>query len=253
MAKSNNKNTPEEKTKIDELNERLTKAGTKIAEHKKKYGWIIVAVLVVASIVCAILFWWIPMNNSVSSKLYAKAEQNAQRAAMKENNANTDSVLNAKLLAEYEKLIASEGGKTGGNLARISAAEIYYDNGEFQKTIDYLAAAKIKEPVLKAQCLILTGDSYVGLNKLGDALKCYDDAVKDAKDYPMVVVRALLKKALVLDEQKKYADALAVYKQIKKDYPMEMEELSAYSSQFGPESAFSIDAYIAREEARLGK
>lgn len=251
MANSNKKHEADEKTKIDELNESLTNAGTKIEQNKKKVGLIVCGVLIVAAAVLGFIFF---RNNSnkQSAQAYAKAEQTAYKATMKDKNPN-DSVFNAKLLAEYEKVIASEGSKTGGNLARIAAAEKYYDNGQYQKTIDYLDKADINEPVLKAQCLILTGDSYVGLNKLGDALKCFDDAAADAKDYPLVVVRALLKKAIVLDAQKKYGDALAVYKQIKKDYPREMEEISATSTQGGSETAFSIDAFISREEARMGK
>lgn len=251
MAKSNKKQVAEDKTKIDELNESLTNAGTKIEQNKKMVGWIICGVLLAAAAVLGFIFFR-NRSNSQSAQTYAKAEQIAYKATMKDKNPS-DSVFNAKLLAEYEKIIASEGSKTGGNLARIAAAEKYYDNGQYQKTIDYLAKADINEPVLKAQCLILTGDSYVGLNKLADALKCFDDAASDAKDYPLVVVRALLKKALVLDAQKKYGDALAVYKKIKKEYPREMEELSAVSAQGGGETAFSIDAFIAREEARMGK
>lgn len=249
---ANKKKVADEKNKIDELNERLTSAGTKIEQNKKKIGWIIVAVLVVASLVCGLLFWWLPMYHSSSAQLYAKVEQNAYKATMADKNPS-DSLLNAKLLAEYEKVIASEGSKAGGNLARIAAAEKYYDNGQYQKTIDYLDKAKIKEPVLKAQCLILKGDCYVGLNKLNDALKCFNDAAEDAKDYPIVVVRALLKKALVLDAQENYTAALEVYKQIKKNYPREMDEFSAVSMQGGADNAFSIDAYISREEARLAK
>ena len=38
MANSNKKNQAQEPNKIDELNESLTNAGTKIAENKKKLG-----------------------------------------------------------------------------------------------------------------------------------------------------------------------------------------------------------------------
>lgn len=251
MAKSNNKNQPEEKNKIDELNESLTSAGAKIAENKSQIGWIICGVLVVVGAVAG-FFYYRSKSNTESAQKYAKLEQDVYKAVMKEKNPN-DSIFNARYLAALEKIIASDGSKSGGNLARIAAAQKYYDEGKYQKTIDYLAKADIPEPVLAAQCKILTGDCYVGLNKLADALKCYDEAVKDGMDYPQVVLRALLKKALVLDEQKKYADALAIYKQIKKEYPREMEEYSMYSTQGGPESSFSIDAYIAREEARMAK
>lgn len=248
---ANKKNQADEKNTIDELNESLTGVGTKIAENKKKIGGIITAVLVVAVAIIGFIFWNNRSNND-SAKNYGKIEQNAYKATMKAKEPS-DSLFNVKLLAEYEKLIASDGSKAGANLARIAAAEKYYDNGKYQKTIDYLAKASIDEPVLAAQCKILTGDSYVGLNKLGEAMKCFDEAIAAGKDHPAIAVRAMLKKALVLDAQKKYGDALAVYKQIKKEYPQAMEEFSAMSNQGGAANAFSIDAYIAREEARMGK
>lgn len=265
MAKSNKKQDSTETNKIDELNEKLTNAGQKIAQNKKKYGWIIAAVLIVASLVCGLLFWWLPMYRASSAKLYAKAEQTAYYNTKKAlNNVNPEdsafiNKFNDNLLAEYEKIIKSEGNKPGGNQARIAAAEMYYDKGEYKKTIEYLDKVKVKEPMLKGQLLILKGDSYVNLNNLGEAMKCYDECLKESKDYPMVSVRALLKKALVFDAQQKYGDALAVYKQIKKDYPREMEELSLQSvNSENPnmpdfDNAFTIDAFIAREEARLGK
>ena len=54
--------------------------------------------------------------------------------------------------------------------------------------------------------------------------------------------RVLLKEANIYDVQKKYQMALDCYQQIADEYP-----------QFQPGSGVGIDAYIAREKARLGK
>lgn len=241
----------DDKTKIDELNESLSSAGVKIAQNKAKFGWIIGGVLVAAVAVLGFVLWR-NNSNSKSAQKYTAVEQKAYQAAMKDGIVN-DSVYNAVSIAELEKIIKSEGSSAGGNLARIEAAERYYDMGKYQNTIDYLKEADIDDKVLKLETDILVGDCYVNLKKYGDALKCYDEVADKAKEYPMVAVRALMKKALVLDEQKKYAEALEVYKLVKKQYPNEIDEASLASQAGSQQEAFSIDAFIAREEARLGK
>lgn len=241
----------DDKSKIDELNESLSNAGVKIAENKSKYGWITCGVLVVALAVFGFIYWHNTSNKNSAQK-YSAVEQNAYNKALKDGVVN-DSVFNAVSLAELEKLIKEEGSSAGGNLARIEAAERYYDMGQYQKTIDYLKEADIDDDVLKFETDILVGDCYVNLNKLGEAVKCFDKVAADANEYPMIAVRALMKKALVLDEQKNYKGALEVYQLIKKQYPNEVEDAAKASQMAGnSRTAFSIDAYIAREEARLG-
>ncbi|MDE6294830.1 MAG: hypothetical protein K2M03_02065, partial [Muribaculaceae bacterium] len=59
---------------------------------------------------------------------------------------------------------------------------------------------------------------------------------------PQIVPIALLKEANVYDEQKKYQNALDCYTRIQTEFP---------TFQFG--NGMSVEAYIAREQARLGK
>ena len=95
--------------------------------------------------------------------------------------------------------------------------------------------------MLKANAIILKGDCYVNLKQYDKALDEFKDAVKKGDKNDQIVPRALLKCANIYDEQKKYAKALECYEQIKNEYP---------SFQLGNTS---IDAYIEREKARLGK
>ena len=74
------------------------------------------------------------------------------------------------------------------------------------------------------------------------ALDYFNKAIKKADKNPQISPRVLLKEANVYDEQKKYDKALECYMQIKNQYP---------SFQTG--NGIDIDAYIARENARLGK
>ena len=69
-----------------------------------------------------------------------------------------------------------------------------------------------------------------------------DEAISRADRNPQIVPRVLLKKANIYDAQKKYADALKCYETLKTEYP-----------EFRLGSGMSVDAYIEREKARLGK
>ena len=225
---ANNKEV-EEQNAIDKLNNNLGNASEKIAENKKVIFWVVGAVVVVAAIVlCYVFFYHNPRVNKA-----AEAYNQVELTAM-----GNDSVA----AAEYKKVADNYGGTSAGNLAALSAGETLYDQGKYQEAAKYLESASISEPVLAANTLALTGDCYVNLKKYDQALDFYEKAIKKADKNPQIVPRVLLKEANVYDEQKKYDKALDCYKQIKESYP-----------EFQLGNGASIDAYIAREEARLGK
>ena len=122
--------------------------------------------------------------------------------------------------AEYKKVADKYGNTDAGNLEKFSTSE----------------------PVLAANALALTGDCYVNLKKYDKAIEYFEKAIKKADRNPQIAPRVLLKEANVYDEQKKYDKALGCYQQIKDLYPA-----------FQTGNGMSIDAYIARENARLGK
>ncbi len=251
MAKTNKKHQEEQKTAVENMSENLTNASQKIAEHKKAVGLIIAGIVVVAVLVFGFIFFR-NRSNVTSAQKFAKVEQTAYQNTMKSKNPS-DSLFIANQIKEYEKVVKEEGGKDGGNQARIMLSSLYYEQGQYQKALDNIKEAKFNEPLLKANGLALEGDCYVNLKKYGDALNSFDAALKAAEEYPEVAVRILFKKALVFDAQKKYADALKVYEQIEKEYPQEAQAYAQKSSQAGPDGVFTVDAYIAREKARLGK
>ena len=143
--------------------------------------------------------------------------------------------------AEYKKVAEKYPHTPAGHLAALEAAEDFYDQGKYKEALECLDKANIDEKVLKANAIILKGDCYVNLKQYDKALDEFKDAVKKGDKNDQIVPRALLKCANIYDEQKKYAKALECYEQIKNEYP---------SFQLGNTS---IDAYIEREKARLGK
>ncbi len=224
-----NRNEVEEQNAIDKLNTNLSEASEKIAQNKKVIFWTVGGLAVVAAFVLSYFF------------IYRNPRLNKAYEAY--NQVEIQAMGNDSIAAEgYKKVADQYGSSSAGNLAALSAAEAYYGQGKYREAVKYLENFSTSEPVLAANALALTGDCYVNLKQYDKALDYFNKAIKKADKNPQITPRVLLKEANVYDEQKKYDKALECYMQIKNQYP---------SFQTG--NGIDIDAYIARENARLGK
>ena len=90
----------------------------------------------------------------------------------------------------------------------------------------------------------LEGDCYVNLDKLGEALGCYDEAIDLSDENPLYTPYFMMKKATVMREQKDYSGEAAMYRAIIKDYP-----------QYGAQNGIEMEKYLKRAElqAEAGK
>ena len=226
MASQNQNNQDE--TAIDKVNSHLTEAGNKIAGNKKIIFWGVGAILVVACFTLSYLFIYRNPHVQKSYEAYNRVEINA----------TNDSVA----AAGYKEVAEKYKGSAAGNLAALSAGEALYNEGKYQEAAECLKKFSSKDVVLDANAMVLTGDCYVNLKKYDEAIEYYQKAVRKADGTPQIVPRTLLKEANVYDEQKKYDKALECYTTIKNDFP-----------EFQLGNGVGIDAYIARENARLGK
>ena len=224
-----NKQEVDEQTTIDKLNSNLGSASEKIAENKNVILWVVVAIVVAAALVMCYLFLY---RNPQVNKAY-EAYNDVEIKAM-----GNDSIATA----EYKKVADKFSGTGAGDLAALSAGQALYEQGKYQEAVKYLEDGMTGEPVLDANTLALVGDCYVNLKKYDKALEYFDKAIKKADKNPQICPRVLIKEANVYDEQKKYDKALSCYEQIRDNYP-----------EFQPGNGATVEAYIAREEARLGK
>lgn len=223
---ADNKN-PQEETTIEQINNNLTDAGRKVAENKKMLFWVVGVIVIVAVFVMSYFFIYQNPKLNKAYEAYNKVEMTAM---------GNDTVA-AK---EYAK-VADANNNTPGHLAALSAAESYYNIGKYAEAAKYLEKFKSSDKVLSANAYLLLGDCYVNLKKYPQALEAFEKGVKEADKNPQIAPRGLMKMAVVYDEQKQYANALDCYTQIKNEYP-----------QFVAGNV-EIDAYIERENARLGK
>lgn len=226
MASKENENKG---TAIDKLNDNLSSASEKLANNKKIIFWVLGIIVIAAAFVLSYLF----IFRNPHLKGAAEAYNNVELTA------SNDTVA----AAEYKKVADQYSNTPSGHLAALEAAEHYYDLGKYKEALDCLDKAKIGEKVLKANVEILKGDCYVNLGEkeYDKALSCFKKAVSEGDGNSQIVPRALLKCANIYDVKGEYGKALECYEQIKKDYPQ---------FQLGN---VGVDAYIAREKARLGK
>lgn len=224
---ADNKKMQQDENAIDQLNSNLTRAGMKVEENKKVIFWAIGGILVVAAFVCSYFFIFRNPKLNKADEAFNKVEMTAAN----------DTVA----AQEYAKAADEYSGTDAGRNAALAAAESYYSIGKYQDAVKYLEKFSSGDEVLEANAKVLLGDCYVNLKKYPEAIEAFKDAVKKADGNPQIAPRALMKQAVVYDEQKKYADALACYETIQKDYPNFMA------------GNVEIEAYIEREKARLGK
>ncbi len=228
MASDNNKQQTEE-TGIDVLDRNLQEMGRQVAVNKTALYVAFGAIIVIAAATLCYIYF---LRNPKIEKSY-EAYNKVETVAM-----GNDSLA----AAQYKQVADQYSGTDAGNLAALSAAEALYNTGKYEEAAKYLKQFKTKDEVLEANAEILLGDCYVNLKKYDQALEAFTTAVRKGEGNPQIVPRALLKKAVVYDAQKKYADALECYNIIKRDFP-----------KFQLGNGISIDAYIEREKARIGK
>jgi predicted negative regulator of RcsB-dependent stress response len=140
-------------------------------------------------------------------------------------------------LKQYEA-VADNYGYDAGNLAQLNAAILLYKNGEYEAAAKRLENYDAKEAVIGAAAASLKGDCYVNLDKLDQATKAYNEAVKLSDKNPHYTPYFLLKLATVAHAQGKYADEADIYEQINSQYPI-----------YGAENNLDIEKYLERAKA----
>ena len=225
---ASHKDNHQDETAIDRMNSHLTDAGTKIADNKKIILIAVGVILVVAAFVLSYLFIY---KNPHVEKAFAAY-----------NGVETQTLNDSVAAAQYMEIADQYGSDDAGKLAALSAGEALYNQGRYEEAAQYLKKFSSKDDVLEANALVLTGDCYVNLENYDEALNYFQKAVRKANGNPQIVPRVLLKEANVYDAQGNYGKALECYQQIKNNFP---------SFQLG--NGMEMDAYIARELARMGE
>ncbi|MCC8176732.1 MAG: tetratricopeptide repeat protein [Bacteroidales bacterium] len=223
------KKKQETRTSIDELNDQLTSVGEKVQANKKYIAYAVVAVVV---LVCAaLIYMWAFRGPAIQKGNDAIGQADLQLAM------GNDSIA----LAQYEA-VANSYGYAAGNRASLQAAILLYKEGKYQEALKYLDKFDAKESIIGAGAYSLKGDCYVNLNKLDDALHCYDKAISESDDNPVYTPFFMLKEARIYQAKGDYAKEAQIYEKVKEEYPK-------YAQTYG----IDLDRYIERANAQAGK
>lgn len=158
---------------------------------------------------------------------------------------------------DYEKALKGEGSTIGlvkiandysstdaGNLAAYQAGLCYYETGKTEEAIKFLEKFDTKsDNTISAQALYALANCYANAGKPDQAVETFKKAAK-ATEIPALCAEYLFEAGQILESQKKNDEALALYQQIKKDYPT--SPLSTRNPQGGQVLDAVIDKYIER-------
>jgi tetratricopeptide (TPR) repeat protein len=137
----------------------------------------------------------------------------------------------------FEKILSEYSNTKAANLAYYYLGTAYLNKGEFQKAIDNLTSYRGDDSMVAAEALGDAGDAYVELKDY-DKAETYFKKAADKASNSFLTPMYLKKLGLVYEVTNDNKSADENYKKIKSDYPASPQ-------------AQSIDAYIARVEAKL--
>ncbi|MBR1593435.1 MAG: tetratricopeptide repeat protein [Bacteroidales bacterium] len=165
------------------------------------------------------------------------------------------------LQGEYDKALKGEGKFPGflkiaedysftdaANLAKLSAGEAYAQKGDYKNAIKYLEDFSTKgDQTVSPTAIAALANCYAADKQVDKAIEKFKEAAKKA-DNESLSPLFLLEAGKLLETQKKNEEALAIYKQIKADYPT-----SALSRPQPTATGAVADAEIERYIERVSK
>lgn len=134
--------------------------------------------------------------------------------------------------------VADEYGSTSaGNLAHYYAGVCYLRSGKFEEAIAEFDNFDAEGEILGSVALGATGDAYMELDNVDEALRYYEKAA-DASENDFSSPIYLQKAGFAAEKAKKFDKAIDYYTQVKENYPETNEGRNA-------------EKFIARAEANL--
>lgn len=217
MSKSKIKSSGKKNDPTNELLENPEAIATRLnrGEHFLKENTKLVAGAVGALflIIAAVLFFQYSkasQNQTAQAEMFQAVyyfEQDSSDLAL-----NGDGV-NAGLLTIIDKY----GGTEAANLASYYAGSIYLSQGQYQSAADYLKKFSSDDFFIQAQAYALTGDAYIELGDVNEAIRFYKKAV-DHEANKFFTPKYLSKLAIAYEESGDLQKAIITYEEIENTY-----------------------------------
>lgn len=213
---------------IMDVEEVYSKTESWVVENQKSLSIIVGAIVLM-------LVSYFAYKNLYLAPQEAEAKEQVWQAQQAFANDNLEVALNGSDVAYgFLDIIDNYGITETANLAHYYAGISYLRLGQYEEAITYLEGYDCRDIMICAVALGATGDAYMELGEVDNALKYYQSAINHS-DNVLTAPIYLMKAARAHEEVGDYAEALELYKQIQSDYPASNE-------------GRLIEKYIARAE-----
>lgn len=219
--------TPE--TGIDGLNDSLTAMTQKVQDNKK--GVMIGSLVVVAVAVVVLAYVYFFRNPGVQ-----KANDQIGSADL-ELALGNDSVAAAQYMS-----LADNGSYDAANRAALESAIILYREGKYEDALKYADKYSAKDDIIGAGAYSLKGDCLVNLDRLPEAVKAYQEAIRTSDHNHAYTPFFMMKLARVYRAQSNFSDEADVYEDILEDYPL-----------YGQAHNIDVEKLLDRARLQAGK
>lgn len=222
-----------------DVNDTLNKSEAFFVKNKKGILGGIIAVVILIGGFFATKYLYLQPREEKASALCALGQtyfiSNDFETALNGNKGN---------FPGYAKIASEYGHTDAGNLANAYAGICYAKMGETKKAIASLESYDTKgDETLSPAILGTLANCYATDGQVDKAIETFKDAAKKADNASLSPV-FLIEAGKLLESQKKNAEALALYQQVKSDYPTSAQ--ASPVQQNGKIISPEIDKYIER-------
>lgn len=218
---------------IVDVEEVYSKTESWVVENQKSLSIIVGAVfLLLASYFAYTNFFLQPQEEEARDQIWQ-----AQQAFAEDQ---LDQALNGSDVAYgFLDIIDRYGMTEAANLAHYYAGISYLRLGQYDAAIEYLKEYDCSDIIVCAVALGATGDAYMELGEVDQALSFYESAI-DHTANELTTPIYLMKAARAYEALEDHTEALHYFKRIKTEFPNSNE-------------AQSVDKFIARAEGLTAK
>lgn len=218
------------KTKATPAQTEAVKSGSFVQENQKSLLFIAAAIILMVGVYIAYLKVYLgPREEKAANQIHVAQDYWTKKDWDK-------AIKGADSYPGMEQIIKDYSNTKTANLAYFYLGVAYLNKGEYRKAIDNFDSYRGDDMMVAAEAFGGAGDAYVELKDYDKAETYFKKAIDKAGNQFLSPVY-LKKLGLVYEAKNDNKSAAETYKKIKSDYPTSDE-------------ARSIDAYIARSEAK---
>ncbi len=217
---------------LQELESALTRTEQFIEDNQKIISYVVGGIiLVVVAYLGFNRFYLHPKENEAESQMFMAVDYFEKDSFNLAINGDGNYLGFLDIIDDY-------GITKAANMAKYYTGISYLYLGQYEDAIDYLNKFDTDDLLLAPVKEGSIGDAYLELGDQEEALKYYKKAYS-YNDNELTTPRYKMKAAELLESMNEFDKALALYQEIKKDYPNSTE-------------GTSIDKYIARIKIKMG-